>query len=82
MIRPVLYPDLVALARVYMAQPQDRDLIQNLCELAHCKGWSLEDATHDQVKVDGFSLNSNWGLGAFLFVLAEVLAWRRARDLP
>ncbi|MEM0977264.1 MAG: hypothetical protein AAGJ34_07005 [Pseudomonadota bacterium] len=82
MIRPVLYPDLVAMARVYMTDPQDKDLVGRTCDQAHVRGWSLEDATSRLPKVDGFSLNSNRGLSALVCVAAQVLAWRRENGLP
>ncbi|MEO0343575.1 MAG: hypothetical protein AAF198_09060 [Pseudomonadota bacterium] len=82
MIRPILYTDLVALARAHMCDPQNRDLVGAICDHAHTKGWSLEDACTRFPKVEGFSFNSNRGLAAFLRVGADVLIWRRENELP
>jgi len=82
MILPILYPDLVALARVVMAQSDHKRLVENICDKAHQKGWSIEDATYDCPKVEGFSLNCNRGLGALAQTALAVLEWRRKNNLP
>ena len=82
MIRPILYPDIVAVARVVMHDPNALETVSQLCDRAHEKGWSLEEAAHDLPKVDGFSLNSNRGLGAIARVIPLILKWRRERGFP
>ena len=82
MILPILYSDVVALARARMAAPNDRDLVRRLCDRSNRKGICLEDATHRLDQVDGFSLNCNRGLAALAQVSLEILAWRRENNLP
>jgi len=82
MILPILYPDLVALARATMADPQNRELVGQTCDFAHRYGYSLEEASYNLPKADGFSVNSNRGLGALAQTSLAILAWRRENNLP
>ncbi|MEO1563895.1 MAG: hypothetical protein AAFR98_10705 [Pseudomonadota bacterium] len=82
MIRPILYPDLVALARVMMAERLTPDQVGQLCDRACAQGWSLEDATHDRNKAEGFWLNSNRSLAMLIVAATYILRWRRQKGFP